>query len=339
MNKKKDLTRREFCKSAILAGTVISGSSLLAGGTKIVSAREPRFNFRYSGYDAPGTVNSLVADKFVELVKKKSNGEIHVTNYYSSQLGTEKGGVEGVRVGTIDFAHCAGALAMWLPMCGVAELPFIFNDYLHAYRALSGPYIEYISPSVEKVGFKILGGGANTPRSTLAKKPLAKLADWKGLKIRVPEVPIFIETFKAFGAIPTPIAAAEIYNALQTGIVDAFDSAVVYLASNKGYEICRYLNMTEHIINSEQILMNMSKFKSLPKHLQKVLEDSGREAFEFYKLGRLPIVDVFLKEMLDAGVNVVMPDREELANATKSIRESFVKKHNLQELVEKIKKA
>jgi len=341
MAEKKRLTRRDFLKSTLATGAVMGGGSLLAGSTIAAPAKAPsrKIQLKFANHTAPQTTIGQLCDKFAELVKQKSNGEMIVNVYHSAQLGGEKDQIEGVRLGTVDLGYSSGVIAQWFPAWGVAELPFLYKDYEQACRALSGPFIQAFDLKLQTLGFRIVGVGANTPRQTLCKKPLRTLADWKGTKIRVPEYPVFIDTFKALGAVPTPVAWPEVYNALQSGIAEAVESAVDYLYAGKLYEICKYLNMTAHIINSEAIVMSESWFRRQPESVQKVLLGSGKEVYDFFKTRRLEMANDFIKKMTDAGVTRIDPDREELNKAVQSVQQSFADKYQVRDLLEKMRNA
>jgi tripartite ATP-independent transporter DctP family solute receptor len=341
MSKKKELTRRDFLKSTLATGAVIGGGSLLAGSTMAAPAKAPskKLQLKFANHTPAQTTIGQLCDKFADLVKQKSNGEIIVNVYHGAQLGGEKDQIEGVRLGTVDLGYSSGVIAQWFPAWGVAELPFLYKDYDQACRALSGPFIETFNPKLQTLGFRIVGVGSNTPRQTLSKKGLKTLADWKGVKIRVPEYPVFIETFKALGAVPTPVASPEAYNALQSGMVEAIESAVDYLYSNKWYEICGYLNMTAHIINSEAIVMGESWFRRQPESVQKVLLDSGKEVYNFFKTKRLETANEFIKKIVDAGLTKIEPDREELAKAVQPLQQAFADKYQIRDLLEKMRNA
>jgi tripartite ATP-independent transporter DctP family solute receptor len=343
MDEKKNLNRREFLKrmsygSLFLGSTAVGGGSFLIG-TGRAKASSAKMNLKFACHTAAETTNGRIAKKFAELVEEKSNGEIVVNVFYGAQLGTEKEQIEGVRLGTIDVCLNSGTVAQWLLQAGVTDLPFLYKDYEHAYKSTTETYINYMHARLETVGFRTVGMGCNTPRETLSLKPLRTLADWKNLKIRVPESPLWVDTFKALGAVPTPVAWPEVYGALQTGIVEAMESAVIYMYAAKHYEICKYLNMTAHIYNQESILMGESWFRRQPKDVQKIFMDAGKGAYDFYRDRRWEIREETIKKMVKAGVTVIEPNREELARAVKPLHDKFADKYKLHELIERMRAA
>ena len=337
----KKINRRQFLKTlpyggALAGGAVMSSAGIMAGaGTAQAASQKLKLKF---AVHTGGTIEEI-CKRFKALVEKKSNGEIIINLYLKAQLGGEKDQIEGVRLGTIDVTFNSGVIGQWVPQAGVADLPFIYKDYEQAYRAINGPFIDALHHRFETAGFRTLGIAVNTPRETLAKKPLRTLDDWKNFKIRVPEVPIFIECFQSLGAVPTPVAWPEVYGALQTGIVDGVESAAIYLYGNKHYELCKYFIPTSHIFNQESIICSESWYRRQPEDVQNILMEAGKESFDEFKTKRWDHHREATQKMLDAGVQLVQPDREALARAVRPLHQKFADKYQVGDLLEKMQNA
>lgn len=340
-SEQRGISRRDF-----LVRTA-AGAAALAGIGAISAIRSPSANaattkahtrLRLGTFTHEQFINTKVARRFASIVGEKSSGEIVVEVFPAAQLGGEKDLAEGVRLGTIDICMNSGVVGQWVPQWGITDFPFIYKDYEHAVKAIQGPILETLHPLLNAAGFRVLGVGPNFPRLTYARKPIRGLADFKGLKIRVPEVPIFVETFKALGATPTPIPAPEIYSALQTGIVDAQEGAPDWFYSLRSYEIVKYMIMTAHILNGEIILMSEARWKKLPGAVQKVLKDSGDEAYRWFVTERKKEGQEGIDKLIATGMTQIKDiNREELAKAVEPLHEKFGKEKGVVDLIKKVK--
>jgi TRAP-type C4-dicarboxylate transport system substrate-binding protein len=163
------------------------------------------------------------------------------------------------------------------------------------------------------------------------------LADWKGLKIRVPEVPLFVETFKALGATPTPIPAPEIYSALQTGIVDAQEGSPDWMYGLKTYEIVKNLMLTAHLQNPEGSIVSEAWWRRQSEDVQRVVGEAGREAWDWYAQEREKQGTQGVGDLQKAGMTTYTPDRAELAKAVQPVYDSFAKTLGVGDLIQKIR--
>lgn len=341
------VTRRQFLVKAASAAIALGGTATLAAcgtaapaaapTTAPAAATKQKLKLRVATFVAEEYIATRTARVFADLVNKKSSGDITAEVFPAAQLGGEKDIAEGVRLGTIDVGYNAGVIAQWVPKWDVSQLPFLYRDYNHAVKALQGPILETLHPLVNTAGFHIIGLGPNAPRQTISRKPLKTLADWKGLKIRVPEVPLFVDTFKALGATPTPIPAPEIYSAMQTGIVDAQEGAPDWMHGLKTYEIVKNLMLTAHILNSEMFIVGEAWWRRQSADVQKVIGEAGAESWQYYTTERDKEGQAGIKKLQEAGMTIVEVDRTELAKAVESVHEKFAKDQGVGDLVKKIK--
>ena len=174
-----------------------------------------------------------------------------------------------------------GTLGNWQPQFGFVSLPFLFNNYDHVKKVLYGPIGQQVSKEAkDTLGVEVLSLGASGFRVFLSKKPIQTADDVRGLRLRVPEIPTWVEMAKALNANPTPIPAGEIYTALQTGVIDAFESPADYIYSSKNYEVAGYVTRTHHIFTEVSMMASARKMASLPPNVQKVIRDAAVEAVQ-----------------------------------------------------------
>ena len=223
-----------------------------------------------------------VAEKFAERVKQGTNGQVTISIRPASQLFNLRTSAEALQLGTLDMCWTdLPTLANWQPQFGFTSLPFLFHDYDHVKKVLYGPVGQQVCKDAKDLlGVEVLSLGASGFRVFLSKKPIQTADDVRGLRLRVPEIPTWVEMAKALGANPTPIPAGEIYTALQTGVIDAFEGPADFIVSSRNYEVAGYVTRTHHIFTEASMMASARKMASLPPHVQKVIRDAAVETVQ-----------------------------------------------------------
>lgn len=227
---------------------------------------------------APNHHYNLTCEKFVEAVKAKSNGEIEIKIFPSDQLGNQRQLVEGTQLGTVDMVLTSDSqLSSFIDAFGALNLPFLFRDIDHVGKAMDGEVGEYFAKEAEKKGIVILGYWENGFRHVSnSKRPIEKLEDLKGLKLRTPNSQVTLESFKALGALPTPMSFGEIYSVLQLGTVDGQENPIAHILTQKWYEVQKYFSLTNHQHNVEPLCMSKIIFDSLKPEYKKILLEEAK---------------------------------------------------------------
>jgi tripartite ATP-independent transporter DctP family solute receptor len=264
---------------------------------------------------------------FRDLVAKKTNGEVEVKVFPANQLGKQRELVEGAQLGTVDMVLTSDVLlSSFEESMGVLNMPYLFRDIEHVGKVLDGAIGKKLSGNLAKKNLMVLAYWENGFRHiTNSKRPINKPADLDGLKVRTPSGYIFIESFKAFGASPTPMAFGELYSALQLGTVDGQENPVSHAVTQKFYEVQKYLSLTNHIHVSEPLLMSKIIFDGLKPEYQKALVEAAvevapwiRNEVESLKSEQL----AFLKTKME----VNSADREAFETAAQVVYDKYDKK-------------
>jgi tripartite ATP-independent transporter DctP family solute receptor len=217
--------------------------------------------------------------KFAELAAQHTQGRVKVDIYPGGQLGNERALTESVQLGTLDLAATGAPLNQWVPEIAVADLPFLFRSWDHAFAVLDGPIGQELAKRMLNQGFKLVGVDVLGFRHmTNNKRPLDTAADTRGLKLRVPEVAQWTLMTRALGATPVPITLTEVYLALQQGVADGQENPPSTIRAQRFYEVQKYLSLTGHMLSVTWIVANARSFDALPKDLQAALLEAGREA-------------------------------------------------------------
>ncbi len=215
---------------------------------------------------------------FAKYVTEKTNGELEVQVFPLGQLGGERSMTEQVQAGTLHMtAVTASVLANFVPEMGIIELPFIYPNRTVAYNVLDDKEVkERFAKLCDPKGFVFIGYTENEFRDmTNSKRPIKKPEDLKGLKIRVIEGPIFIDTFKTLGANPTPLPFPEIYNALQQKVIDGQDNPLFTSILMKFTEVNKFATVTNHILTECPVVVNKAFWNSLTPEQQKIFREAA----------------------------------------------------------------
>lgn len=247
---------------------------------------------------------------FAEAVKEKTNGEIEVEIYPNNQLGTEKEMIEGVSFGTLDIAvPTNGVLTNFVPELAVLDLPFLFKDRNHLYTAMDGEAGAKLTESMEKNGFvKLAFYEAGIRHIMTTDKPINSIEDLSGLKIRTMPIPAHISSFNEFGANASPLAYAELYGALEAGVVDGAEAANTNYYAKNFYEVAPYWAQVSWTTLVADLIMSKQKFASLSPEHQKAIMEAAAESASIERKAYSDMDESLLTNIKAAGVTVTYPD-------------------------------
>jgi TRAP-type transport system periplasmic protein len=234
----------------------------------------------------PGTPDEPTTQacvKFSDLAKTMSNGDINIKVYPSSQLGTTVQMVEAVRMGAQDFM--VEQLTWYQEFEGMSALRYFalpagFRSPDQAKKFMNSARGKELQETLRtKHNIRFLDATWDRPaRQVASRKPIYKLEDLKGLKIRVPEQELWVGAWKAQGTNPTPIAWPEVYTSVQQGVVDAMECPRSSIYNAKIHEQAKYIILTHHSLALISVAMNEKKFQSLTSEQQKILYAAAQEA-------------------------------------------------------------
>ncbi|WP_422446707.1 DctP family TRAP transporter solute-binding subunit [Thermoanaerobacterium sp. DL9XJH110] len=270
------------------------------------------------------------AEKFAELVSKNTNDQVKIEIYPSDSLAPQRESVEGAQLGTIDMVLTSTMeLSNFESSIGVFDLPFLFSSREKAYAVFDGPVGEKIAKNFENKGLVILAYWENGFRHvTNNKKPIQTPDDLKGMKIRVPESTVYIDTFKALGASPTPISFGELYSALQLGTVDGQENPLAHLINQKFYEVQKYCTLTGHFYTAEPLVISKIVWDKLTPDQQNAIKEAAMEAGRYERELSKEADEKYLQEAKDKGVQFVeKPDLDAFRKAVEPVYEKYSAKY------------
>jgi len=276
--------------------------------------------------------------KFAELVKAKSHGTLEVQVFGNSKLGNERDLIEGVSLGTIEMClSSTGPLPSFSKKFMVFDLPFIVQDRAKFYPILDGKTGQEMLDSLSSKGIKGLVFFENGFRHlTNSKRPINTPEDVAGLKIRVMENPVHIETFRTLGANPSPMPFGELFTALQQKTMDGQENPLMIIKTSKFYEVQKYLALTGHFYSPAVLMINDKLYKSLTPEQQKAIMDAAKEARDFERNFIIENEKKLVDELKKDGMVVTTPDKALFQKATEPVYKKFENEIG-KDLIEQIK--
>ena len=232
----------------------------------------------------PGSAQNIVADKFKELLEKRSGGRYTVKVFHSKSIGNETEILQQVQMNTIQLAIVTGGpFDTFDPIVRVINYPFLFKNTAQVDKVLDGPIGQAILKDLESVGFKGLAFSENGFRNlTNNRRPVKTAADVKGLKIRVMASTLHKAIWQALGANPTPMPWP-IYTELEQGVIDGQENPLWVMEVYKFYEIQKYMTMTRHVYSPHIDVASLSWWQSLKPADQELIQQAMVDAARYQR--------------------------------------------------------
>lgn len=272
------------------------------------------------------------------IVSERTGGKHTIKVFGQSALGSEKDTVEQTKLGALDMVRVnTAAFNNIAPETVVPALPFIFKSKEHMRKVLDGPVGEEILKSLEPQGFVGLAFYDSGSRSFYTpSKPIASLADAKGMKIRVQQSDMWVAVMQAMGANATPMPYAEVYTALKTGVVDAAENNWPSYESSRHYEVAKTYSLTEHSMAPELLVFSKRVWDTLSMEEQGIIKAAAKESVPFMRKLWDEREEAARKTVEGAGSKIVSVDKKSFQDAMKPVYDKFAATPKLQELVKRI---
>ena len=277
--------------------------------------------FRIAIAGAPGHPTVMGAEKWAELVKEKSGGKMTIKVFPNGVLGGDVQVLSAVQGGTIDFTSMnSGILQSQVKEFAIFDFPFMFENGKEADPILDGAFGKKLADLLPAKGLVSLGYWELGFRNlTNSKRAVAKADDIAGLKIRVIQSPIYIETFNALGANAVPMPITEVYTAMEQKIIDGHENPFSVVETNKFYEVQKFLTVSNHIYNPQSVMASKKKWDALTKDEQEILMTTMQEVTKWQRENARALADQSL-ENLKKNMQVSVLPPEEIAKIRTKIK-------------------
>ncbi len=258
---------------------VMIGTVIVLAGAPAWSQSEP-IVIKFTHVVAPDTPKGKAAERFKELAAAKTGGRAVIEVYPNSQLYKDKEELEALQLGAVQMA--APSLAKFGPL-GVKEfevfdLPYVFPDKAVLKRVLDGPIGQGLLEKLKSKGIYGLAYWDNGFKDMTANRPLHKPEDFRGLKMRIQSSKVLEAQMRALGALPQVMAFSEVYQAMQSGVVDGSENTPSNIYTQKVYEVQKDLTVSEHGYIGYAVIVNLKFWDGLPPDIRQQLEEAMKEA-------------------------------------------------------------
>ena len=269
-------TRRTFLQTLSTAGALG-----VAGVGFAPPARAQQVTIRFNHTDGRGGDGFHFSERFKTLAAERSGGRIAVQTFHSGQLGAEKDMYDSMQIGAIEMGRSGSLIiSVAAPAYGALELPYVFRSQQHLRNVLAGPIGQALHQEfLAKKGIRVLGIVNRGARHLTTKnRAVRSPADLSGLKLRVPEIPVYVAAWRALGASPTPMAFPEVFTALQQGTIDGQENPLGTIHGNSFAEVQKFLVLTGHVRGNGWMVVSERFWQGLPEADRRLLQQAVDDA-------------------------------------------------------------
>jgi tripartite ATP-independent transporter DctP family solute receptor len=273
--------------------------------------------------------------KFKEEVEKRTNGEVVVQVFPSGQLGSLREMLEGVQMGNLDFVVAVSSfVATFCPDVYIFDMPALFDNNEHAYRAMDGKLGDHLNAKLETVGILSLGWFQHGFRNISSNKDIKTVDDLKGVRLRIMPSNIFRDIFLALGADPVPMNWEELFTALQQGTVDGQENPYPEIFDARFYEVQKYLIETEHVFSPAILAMSPATIKKLTPAQLTAIKEAGKIAVAEERIISNTRVESVKKSLVEEhGMQFRALDKKAMREKVKSVYDKYPEYSKLIEMV------
>ena len=246
------------------------------------SAQQPII-IKFSHVVTPDTPKGKAAEQFKKLAEERTKGKVKVEVYPNSQLYKDKEEVEALQLGSVQML--APSLAKFGPLGArefeVFDLPYLFDSYEQLHMVTQGPIGAALLKKLDAKGIVGLAYWDNGFKEMTANRPIRKTEECKGLKLRIQSSKVLDAQMRALGAIPQVMSFSEVYQALQTGVVDGAENTYSNIYTQKMHEVQKYLTVSDHGYVGYAVIVNKKFWDGLPPDIRTILEKAMQEATQY----------------------------------------------------------
>ena len=272
----------------------------------------------------PGSLIGATADEYAKRVNEALKGRVEMRVFHSSQLGTDEQMIKGVKIGAPEMFVPSTIMSTVDQKYGIFEMPYIIVNRAHMKRVTENPQVQKaLFDGLPAKGIRVLGVWENGFRHiTNNVRPIVKPDDLKGIKLRVPGGVWRVKMFKAYGANPSPMPFAEVYSALQSGVMDGQENPFPQIWSAKFHEVQKYLSLTDHVYTPSYLVVSEDVWQKLPKDIQATLSRIAWEIGDFAR-SEGERLDKELMGKLAPPMKANDADKEAFIKASAAVYEEF----------------
>lgn len=266
-------------------------------------------------------------EDFADRVSRLSQGKLTVKVFPANTIGQDQERLELMQAGLLEMSLTGEILANFDSRWSIISMPYLWKDQAHLRRFLNSEIAEqWKAQTARSSGLVVFGFLERTPRIlTTRQTPVFGSDDLKGLRIRVPPIPAYMDTWRAFGVEPTPMPSSDFYSALQRGEIDGMENPLEVMSAWRIHEVSKYISFTDHMQTSLFLVASGMFMNSLPADQREVLERAAREAEVLHSQRMQDLKEVLIRNLEAKGmVMIKSPDIDALKLAAQSVHQKYM---------------
>ncbi|BFN33657.1 TPA: TRAP transporter substrate-binding protein [Vibrio harveyi] len=287
--------------ASLLAVTSLSANAFF-GSDKVTLKVAHYFNEQHPQH--------IALQQFEKEVEAASDGKIDIKIFPNAQLGSEEQMINGMRNGTIEIALFGSLMQSLDPKLGFTETPFLIRDYPHARKVLDSDVGQEIAGVFRNFGVEHLAYSASGFRVISSNKKIEKPEDYKGVRLRVPNLATFVEMGNLLGVNPQTMAFTEVFTGLEQGVVDAQENPMSLIKAQGFYEVQKYIIETNHMFTALNLGMNKKAFDELTEDQQAIIRKAAANYSQASWNAVVEDTQKIKQFFIDQGVTIITPTPE-----------------------------
>lgn len=269
------------------------------------------------------------ASKYKDAIEEKTNGRFKIDLYGAGILGKDREMAEMLQFGALDLAIITTSpMGNFVPAFQVLDLPFLFDGWEHVFRFVDAPIYQDFLQESNKINIKTLGIIARGARSvTNSGNPITSVDDLKGMKLRVIESKVFVDTFEALGAAPQAMSWGEVFTALQQGTIDGHENSIATILNERVYEVQKNVSLTQHIFAFCSVHSSTKFWNSLSEEDKVLFDELATEIAREVSEGQQKLEADYVELLKGHGISFFDIDRAPMKEMTSPVIKDFEKSH------------
>jgi tripartite ATP-independent transporter DctP family solute receptor len=313
-----------LCVAVLIVAVALTLTALPQAGA------QQRLVIRFGHVGFPSSLFDLTANEYARRVNRELAGRVEMRVFHSSQLGTDEDMIRGVRVGALEMFLPSTILSSVDDVFGVFEMPYIIVDHAHMGRVADNAELRKIlfEGAAVRQGLRLLAYWENGFRHvTNNVRAINRPEDLRGIKLRIPRGVWRQKMFQSYGANPTPMAFAEVFSALQTGVMDGQENPIAQIWGAKFHEVQRFLSLTGHVYTPAYPTAGERWWQTVPPDIRLVLRRIAEEMEDFARANGQRLDNSLIGDMqkANARMRVNSVDKKPWIDASRAIYEEFSK--------------
>jgi TRAP-type transport system periplasmic protein len=297
-----------------------------AGFWPVAAVAQQPVTIRLGHVGFPGSIFDIVSTRFARDVNEALKGRVEIKVFHSSQLGSDEQMIKGIRVAAPEMQAPSTIMSTVDQRYGVFEMPYIIVNRVHMKKVAENKEVQKaLFDGLPARGIRLLGVWENGFRHITSNvRPVVRPEDLRGMKLRVPGGVWRVKMFQAYGANPTPMPFAEVYSALQSGVMDAQENPFPQIWSAKFHEVQKFLSLTGHVYTPAYLIVSEDFWRKLPKDVQEMISKIAWTTGDFAR-SEGERLDRELMEKLAPPMKSNEADKEAFIKASAGVYEEFGK--------------